>query len=165
MAFNRSNKSSHIIRVPRKDQQHLNPISFIYKDIINTFLAHHHLKYTIKEFVKRLDNISNKSDREKAELIFFLLHLHLYEGIPLLEGNLVTPAQRLKFGFGIRDSFVHIGWYGRYEPEEIWFPELFLDNVKTMNNYEIHLYMDKAIAQFVEEFYDLLAPYYVKPKK
>lgn len=164
MAFNRLTNKTHIVGVSGKDQfdnaSRKSPLDYIVHDILHiSSFGIPHLRDTAKEFEKkRLDNISNKSDREKVELIFFLLHHEVQpfraEELKIFE----EPAEKLKHT--IRVNIKSIGGWGMFEellPDYLEITDSGYYNISDKKRKKLDLYIDEAVDQFTEVFSDLFA--------
>ena len=191
MAFNRMRSKAYFIGVSGKNQfvdgRQFSPYYFFSHDVNHAAAARKYTKYNSKkkEIAKKLNNISNKSDREKAELAFFLFHhegikasyiqnlfKELYETHPKAKG-LDNPIETLKdrftkekkiemLGHAVRDFLNRSDRSFRKQDvnEETLYGVLLpdhLQNVKTDEDQkQLKLFLDETADIFIKVFSDVL---------
>ena len=160
MAFNRMGEKAYLIGVSGRDQtadgmDFLNPSSFFGHDVLHIRLPKETIKIfenllisTDQEVVNRMNNISNKSDREKVELILFM-SWHERRTSLLIKNQLSQEKE------GLFDMFCRNLGGCRFKYGDI-LPENVLESLKLQDTAPLQEFVEEAMDVFIEHFSDLL---------
>ena len=168
MSFNRVGGRAYLVGVSGKGQtangQYMNPLDFFRRNVDHTSSTAETVSYNeqidYKEIEKRLNNISDKSDREKAEFALFLFQ-HESDGMLDAKKNAGassyipdTPLTKKEFEAETRKLF-----YRRSHEFPNRFREILPDYLQNRPHWELEgsdKLIDEILDIFMHNFSDLL---------